>query len=681
LEEYVDTLIDEELNKLEVELRKVLERDNNDNDITFDGILGWLRQILDRVRVENDIDVVVFLDRKAWVLYNIFRPFLLNHYLGKGVDYKNSIESKVTHDSMFPIWLNANANDKKPSELKVAVVDDSSVHGESLGRAVARFHNDLGVGFASVSDSNGKAENHNISVYAYIAADNEDNKKRIREGKYLTLGKDGEEIEVLLGSGKGSWPYWRSVKEVRNFSKRIVECLSVSSIPYVAFSRGFVFELKDTVSILGNLEDVSGDYIRQNNLNEPFSDPSKFEFYNNTCVPFYDNNVESFVLFPKEESGVFFDYLPNSKDIVKCLRVYVNRPMSKLMILPYVDMRFIDKEVKIEDFFPEKMSRLFNEFESRDKKEKYRAKLAGSKLISFVLGYTWGKDFIDRYFSATNCSVVSMIGLHSVKKFGNLFSAGNDSKLLFDWLNDRKAVKEKLKDMSAHFIREYPTNEEGLDEATQRVFDNCFPSERIDRLSERLGIFFREILYNKKRNEVSGNDSWKGKGVEYGISIQLLVEKLKERYVISTEKIYSAVLSVLDAGMANLVFHNEKDFGDNKNNTGRAVRCLIPGEQSCNAVYYANPSYGSFLQKLVDVGVQKDKHKEIIKKTRQHFRDLGKSENETIMLINALLSAIDSKETKLDSEPSPVYCTDSRQIRIDFSCFFFWELTEECLLT
>jgi hypothetical protein len=663
----------------------------------FSLCLAYLLRILNNLwnpkNGERDrLDLVIFVSRKSWGVYCAMRPFLISHYeenkeeYGADFDFKTNIEAKVTNDNMISVWLNANPYDEDTiANLRVAVVDDSCVRGNALGSCIRRLYHDFGIGSRSAKTNTfGDIVVDNITAFALVVAesredawrfekDNEGNRivridKRYKSDRF---NKNRPRLCVRWG-GPNEFPFW-PLKTTQCVSKKIVEILAISSVPYVGFSCGFVFDLKDAVKFLGEgLGEDLGENIEQEDLFGDFADSKLYEFYNTTSISLYENRVQSFVLFLKDDNSLLErDYLPKGKDAVKCMRVYINYEFSKLMILPLVIAGHINNPVDIINFFPESLQHMFGRRTPEDQAAAYR-------LYSFATGFVWGKCLINQIAKHDGvedlvCEIIPMVGLHSKELFGEYLGSkssrkDNNNFKFFDWLNSDNISDDLIKiENKIHGVLKPAEIPDFDSRKIRRIFhkkyNKCFAENNLIFFAQRAARFFMDLMVATDK-VLDDEKRWR----RIRVPLHIFTEEMKKKYDLSINKVYAIVCYLCDGGQANMI------VGFDRNN--HVFQYLAPGEQAYHAVYYSDPSYAYFLQKLIDFfgdeDIKSKNFNDIKGRIKKHFREENKSKNEIKLLLENL-DAIKRAKNRT------TFCAEPKQKRFDESYLFFKYLLDDLL--
>ena len=635
-------------------------------------------------RHEARADLIVFSARKAWDLFHILRPFLMRHYSKQGINF-DDIEARVSSSSVMSVW--PNAHDYDPSTIRVVVVDDSCVRGHSIGDIVRDLHYAYKIGNQYSTTPEGNIVNDNILIYAFeVASDLPANKEHIveREGKVKALIFQQDDIRNRL-KAKLEIP-WACTKvnyvpknNIKYTSKQLIEAMAVTSTPYIGFICAFVLSLKDAEGIFGRLTKYKSSNLQQSDLKGDFKDPNKYEFYKASSVPYYENAVETFVLFPTNDTRKHFKFLSTNKDIGFALRIYVNRNLDEVMILPFVDLGTLEETIDIIAAFPGKLQNLFNTPECKANIERAKPldKVAACRVLSYALGYAWGKSWLKTatkkysFFHNINCQVTSLLGMHYMDTPDPVLEAMGLPRrvvLLNNWLNRDNIVSELCEllerlppdttEADSFFDKSSDTNVKALFDS---FYNDTIKDKELDVFGINAGLLFRELWEYGTNNP----------NVKMTIPLRYFVEKLGLDYGISKNKCYAIAFYLFDSGQANITFkyaaHN-----------GLIDNCITYGEQSCHAIYYAMPSYAYFLQRIIDA-----KRFELIDELKAEITYwFGKLKTNSRTTDNYLVHL--KKIGKLayvtpDHLPvaSRTYCAEPKLKRMDVLYYFFSRIMRE----
>ena len=625
----------------------------------FDEILAFFEEVFDEL-IEGRLDLVVFMARKAWCLYNAFEPFLYrdgfsglswNHTLDEFEEKKRFI----TNDTMLAPTL----NDPKimtvaRENVKIAVVDDTCVKGGAIRKCVRRLIDRFGV------------DSKNIQVYFYVCHEDAINRGDIEfditsEVPLIRLKNDTE-----VGWGRKETPdklgILRPINNIKSYSGKFVEIFHISSTPYVALSCGFLFDLAWAGGVMGSLDGDPSRYLTQDDLIGDYKNPEIFSFHNITCSAMYKNNIEAFVLFPNELSGRK-TYMPSflaGGNTVKAIRFYVNRPLGKLLLVPYVYVEPVKANRGIANQFPV-CKELFDEYAGALDKSVYEGEMAAYRILCCGASYLLGRRFIDKLIEKTEhtdeimCSVIPMSGLRSSDYHewltGNMAEKGY-SRLL-DIVNDNKLEKLGFEDMC----------DEG---EFEMVFDETFRDFKKET----------DYFYN---TSFTLFDRLNGK-IKLGIPIKAFWNALKAKFKeLSREKFTATMLFLHDAGAVPMFI---AQCGDG------IGHCSSPGELSFGDIYEAEPSYAFFLQWFVNVSdnsFNSSKYADMHEVIKKHFE--GKREDGTLFLsLNLLLEPLEKiwnwknekdEKKKALAKDNVVFCAMPRPEISDADTEFFYNLIDK----
>jgi len=692
--------VEENLDGLKSKLVSALQNVGTDSEADFDLLKEWenklfgiLKQLCPDVGSEH-FDLVVFSVRKGWGIYRLMRQFLIERFKNEfpSISYENDIESKITTNAMVSVWLSM-YDEGDVADLKVAVVDDSSINGYSLRNIVRDLYLNFGIGKSPDNNFNNgnlpDVDNKNIFVYALAFADNDKNRKAVVKNKNtICIGS----IDGICKSFNVRWadkPTLVSEDNVKNLSKSIVEALALSSIPYVDFTCGFVFDQQDAENLLGDNFEPQGGLITQSDLDGDFADNSLYEFYNTTSTPLDNSQVESFALFPKKESRALdFLYALGIKDGEHALRIYVNRSLNTLMIVPYVDLKIVSNLTNGDYSFPSFLCNLFDRPTDSSIKN-----IAAYRLLIHSITFIWAKDFICKLTqdntNSIKCKIIPMLGLHSALKFGDCTSYNSEDKhnKYFDWLNsdvicdDLEKVLKRIYSDSTNVV-EYTYNNKIAYDAFNEAFDGCLPKDKLGNttlIAAKVGSIFGE-LWKKREKEKTRNPN---SDEIYAIPVQYFLKKIKEKGISET-KSRALLFHLVDSGQINVSLQQ-------LDSNGNICKFITTGEQACQDVYFRKPSFASFLQRIKNEKIEgienildRDRLAFISakeEKIKEHF-DILLAENKIDdcdykFLFRQLNRFKEWLSLANQDRPFLIYCSEPTPNRFDASIFFFKPLFDE----
>jgi hypothetical protein len=327
---------------------------------SFDRIEKTYLSVFDAKYIDTKYDIVVFVARRAFAIFNAFRSYLeIEH---KDVSFSNS-----TTDDMIDSWLLLN---KSKNIQRMCIIDDTYLYGSHLRNLVKTLRKktklrhtaiDIRVLFArELSDSNPKD-----------ALLKKKDSRVFGENAYEAFFKDHE-------------GYRYPKKEVQRKSWDIVTAVHATSTPYVSYIPAFKLTLDELRQKL--FKDAQtlepGEEILQENLSDSFRN---WKFENITIQPTYDVNVEAFCLFPPTEAeNDIMRRNVNYKDIdeVSSIRIYINHELEDVLIVPYIAFCAVSSNKKLIKILPDEISSLCDNLAS------------AHKLIKYTASYLYGKNFL-----------------------------------------------------------------------------------------------------------------------------------------------------------------------------------------------------------------------------------------------------------------------------------------------
>jgi len=647
-------------------------------EILFDRWLKILIDICDTLHT-NKFDLAIFSANKAWGFFNSMLPFLIKYY-GKSY-FEKEIEPKIIQDKMLYFWL-CKEEHYDPDNIKVAVVDDSCVLGNAIGNIVRDLI------------KNYNMQENNIRVFAfeveYIEKDayTQNRFEEVNGDWYILLDQDAERQESDALKYKIKWLFnsnpikeKRDTKYMRRFSKMLIESTAINSVPYLSYSHGFIIDRKDIEKTLGmGIADEDTGFIKQDQLTDEYADSNKYDFYNITSASFYENNVQSFVLFPKDCT---YDFLPHKPDqtgediIAKTLRIYINRNKHTgyAMIQSYIHIRSlaelsdanIVEVMGISKVFKDLLEPKSDCLKDILNPNNEMKSVAAWRLLGHATNYIYGKLFTDKIINGKrNIEISDRSTLKSSKssdlenyyKYLDTSTAKADLKAIFDKLVASSNDEELLFD--GDIENDVSPENELFDLFFQRLTKN--ESKKFN-LNTQMSLYFSELA----RTTVPGR-------VPSVLLLKFINRLKKNQNHLSRNHIIAAIFGLVDSGQAKLDFkysHSKKRF----------ERDAPTGEQACHGLYYKYPSYACALQLIknkyeeskIDQSILADFMEKYKNKTRNHFKDVR---NEDAITIESLMH-IWLNFTNHANSPREVYCAELFQKRYDKSQYFFNKLVQQ----
>jgi len=622
--------------------------------VLLNELLGFCRLVVKSI-LDNEYDLVVFMARKSWCFFKVLLP-QLRLWNEITEEEEEKIWRHVTHDGMLVAYFNEFEKNTAqlcdtldgritvtPGNLRIAVVDDTCVMGTSLTRCIRRLVQCFGVTAS------------NIVLYAFAVLDTKwlrhalppDNRDKDSSGNrpdfrirknddisYTSANPDDFHV-VKWCARKESFINETDRNIVHTLSRRFVEAIVASAVPYTAFTPAFELTYEKAQEIFGDLDHRSiemGLRLTQDKFHDRFRS-ANYEFYNMTSFPLQQRGIEAFVLFPKNKEAELGEgceqWLPPSQDgyMEPLLRVYLNKDEDNVLVVPFVHIpnAEVHKYGTLHHAIPPQATvRLVPILESdlyyknqrvaniADKDIIHEAPLFAYRVLSYTASYCLGQSFLEHACGLTKDD-------YKIEK--------NQQGLATQWLqtwveSDTSLVRETLSNAWSHFATDSASDTFVGDqkyiksrEIFQTYFDSTFSKDSHDSkvkqysyYSEAAGFFRDLIVYNEEvrsRNaeaQVSGLFCAGGarkKHVFLGVlatdfmislyewMLSLPDIKIKE---CSANRVAATIVMLCDAGDASL--HASMGAG------GIIGGTLSGGEQSCFSGYNAEPSYAFCLQAL-----------------------------------------------------------------------------------
>lgn len=657
-------------------------------DDLYEDLLLFFQDIVKKAYEKEEFNLVVFMARKAWCLFHVFLSVM-----DYDEDIKEEIKKRCAHDGMlaphFSKYYNTDGNydDAAVKRLKIAVVDDTCIRGDTINKCVRRLCYCFGV------------QPDNITFFAYAIHGSKQNEQRLlhsgrdtRTGysaesdqavarfkilanKDFNYGSDDPKhfLYVRWGVFSRNRSLLKGLDEIKMLTRRFVEAIQTCSIPYVGFTPAFSISFAKAKNIFGNLDDIAeDDYLQQDSLKRDFDD-NNYEFYNITSQPMYHNDVEAFVLFPKKDIDSFkwtnADWLPfkfESSQFSPCIRFYINRQLKKVLILPFVGIPPVSQRSNLGNFFPEDLQKLFRNDRSIEGQKAaneaeaiYEGTLAAHRLLSYTVNYIFAKKFLDaielmpsndKNDDKIDYKLENMSGLPNESDFCKWVVS--NEKDVCDVLNNiwekLTIEKENMKKQNItvevfHYDKNFRSDTEvpSWKKSTTEfnaIFDEVFDVE-LNKINPSYytlsSIFFKKL--SELDEVVKGTSTFRGVLVsEYAFRLSSKSECLRK----SPNKIMSIILMLCDAGEVSMyVYQRHKTIGT----------YLADGEQCKLAYYLYSPSYAIFLRRLEQdisssqFNVTQLKSIGFREDIRKHFEDKQNKEPEACHIpIDVLLQPLDN---------------------------------------
>lgn len=631
--------------------------DGKDGVDVFADLCDFSMEIVNKIKADVPVyNIVVFMARKAWCFFKV----LLRHLGLTDAEYERVLQ-RITHDGMMAIAVDAclkrykaEGHDMKPSDLRIAVVDDTCVMGTSLTRCIRRLVQCFDV----------KAEK--ITLHAFAVLKTEwlldyalpesnhgvaDSDFKIRRNEHVSYNSTKDkDFHIVKWCGRAhSFIDMKDRDRIHTLSRRFVEAIMASSVPYTAFTPAFELSYSKAKEVFGDIDyrDQSvGGRLTQEKLNKRFSDDGKYDFYNITSLPLSQNSIEAFVLFPKnidselgEDVRQWLPRLPEAGHYMEPLiRVYTNKRLDKVLVVPFVHVPSAStgKFRSLYECMPDCVQPLVSDaigsdayYENQPKHDVevedlvHEGALLAYRLLGYTTSYFLGKTFLEK-----TCGLSQHDYKHEKEPLGMA------TLPVVSWVKENPdAVRDTLQKVWEHLEINvaHPTPCIVVDKHQESntifeiKFNNVFYQEfskykskvaesRVEYLSHysMTADFFRILIDG---NEVARNynakmlldetcrDMYdkKKERVFTGIAVKTFMEKLYSWMdtfdtTDHSNRVAAIITKLCDAGDASL-YASAETYKDGSSFIGAS---LSGGEQSCFAAYNAEPSYAFCLQVLRD---------------------------------------------------------------------------------
>jgi len=575
---------------------------------TWEGVSGadLLERLIDFYqKIANELlddleAIAVFMARKAWCFFLVLFP-----HLAIPDDKREDIRHRIIHDGMLAPYFNS--SDTLPAGMRVIIGDDSCVNGTALSRCVRRLIKCFGV------------TESNITVYAFSVLDTDELRRQLpnrakREGQPLpdfAIRKNSK--DPISPSDKDffyvkwcGYKYYivESSKDshIPMISRRLVEAIAVSSVPYVSTTPAFSLTYDTAVRVFGSLEkDQDSGYIVQNSGLKSQLGAESFEFHNITTQAPGRHNVEAFILFPKKNTDLFnidwIDWLPpchgSAEGQRPFVRVYVNKATDKVLVIPTVLMPYVSDDAELGRFFPPTVSKLFCNKASLNNQAANNVmgndlikegSVSAHKVLGYVASYCFGKHFLES----------TLIGL-SPSDYEEIDTLGLPCDVYTQWLSgDVNSVHSILRDTWAHLqannhIREHPPAIDNdavfFETEFNHVFDINVPDTK-----ERSYYDLSSALFRRLSDLIAPRFG----SIPMAAYIDRLFNVMEsvKRSGNTRNKAIATIVMLSDSGVASaFAMQNRRIIGTH----------LTCGEQSKLAIYSTEPAYAYFLSRLPEV--------------------------------------------------------------------------------
>jgi hypothetical protein len=455
---------------------------------TYNRLYDFFNEIL-----SSDTEYVIFLARKAYVLFKVFEDLV-------EADGKSKI---VLHDRAMDLYVNSINN-----KSKILIVDDTVLYGRTICNVIDRLFSEFNV----------DPDNITVAVFAVnqelIDQKRDDQERKISKyGDNYRLSFINDEkklINIPLLYSRNYSPVFCNIDFIRSLSAKFISVIHASSVPYVDCTPAFEidFSADDKISSL---------YMSPENYCRKITTIANisYEYYDITTPTLEELKIKAFAV------GIPLGI----NESFSCVRIYLNESLRKIVVIPYVFFPAIKNTYEYYD----EIKKLFDLGQNLES-------LTKNRLLHYYISYILGKHFFD--LLQINCSNIKLVSSGGIAQqdINRIVTVLNDSDL-----NQVKEIFSNITpviDNSIGDIKEEP-------DIVQNSFNDAVMSNHdVDKglfsfLSEFL-VFFaeRDAILEKRSN---------------GILISSLLGKIYEtlRFPEITEKrIYVDIIKLCDLGHA-----------------------------------------------------------------------------------------------------------------------------------
>ena len=378
---------------------------------------------------------------------------------------------------------------------KVAIADDILIHGRTIGNV-----------YKLLKEYN---KNLQVQIFGYT--------------------KDTAPLKAELQSIT-SVESIESKSEWRNLSNKIVRCIYASNVPYTSFVTAFFqYGNNDFLNTLRNIESV---HIIEN------TDES--QRYEGLC---------SFYCYEKDNK--FLSELTLEKGI----RLYWNKHIEKLTIIPYVFIRRLTLKdancifEQVASNLPAKYQSLIEILKERSENQRIDDTLTTYKMrvLTCLLSRLYWLDFLQRH----NLQQIDSVDVDTLEK-----SFGQEIAEII--------INIKLEEVTKLLTMEFKVldGNEQLEKKSCEIWGKCCEGKS----KERLRKFFQKVWYEDECRAKKGVERCEGLSIDY---LLICLENNEEH----RQKILAILVNIWDMGIAAANYTVDSVHG--------SVACYnTPGEQS-----------------------------------------------------------------------------------------------------
>lgn len=392
----------------------------------------------------------------------------------------------------------------KKMKGKIAIADDILIHGRTIGNIYKLL------------------KEYNINLPIQIFGYKKDTAPLKAELQNITKV---ESIEC-----KSEW---------RDLSNKIVRCIYASNVPYTSFVTAF-FQYGNN-DFLNKLKDIESIQIIKN-TDESQEQEGLSSFY---C---YEND----------------DKFLNSLALAKGIRLYWNKHIEKLTIIPYVFIRRLTLKdancifEQVASNLPTKYQPLINMLREKDENQSIDDALTAYKMrvLTCLFSRLYWLDFVQRY----NLQQAYNVDVDTLEK-----SFGPEIAEII--------TNFKLDEMSNLLTLEFVINDskEQLEKKSSEIWENCMEGNS----KECLRKFFQKVWYEDECRAIKGIERCEGLSIDY--LLECLENNAEHR-----QEILAVLVNIWDMGIAAANYTIDS--------VHESIACYnTPGEQSYRIILEKYP--------------------------------------------------------------------------------------------